>query len=466
MSEQGAYTYLGEQTFLKGENVNYAAKMHDVMEIPEAILNRNAGIDEAIANVNYGAKQVQLQKVQESKSKMGMGVFAMVAGAAAIAAVSVLTCGAALVVVGAVAGTTAVVCGAAMAAEGVQDYKKTMESGDYSQSFNFMRDTVFQGNQTLYDIVTYGSVLICGIVVGVATGGGGLEALKTVLARTGTEMAIDTAMNMAMDYIDDGSINNGWESYFKNMCTTGCTAGLSMGAMNKFKDLEKAGKYSCKELSRMRLATDVALDTMVSVATTGDADLTQIFLRNYLSNKLTLSDPVDGATGSLYIPATDMRVPDFYEDYCITRKYESINQRTGILGYGWTCSLESRLSYRSGTCLILCTDGHVECFHKYNGTWQNDKGGTQRMQLQEYTVGGEIQEWRLYDASERMQYIYDRNGILQEIIERHGKHARYLYENGVLCAVTTFAGAKIEVTMVQGRLTQLKDVLGSKDRNC
>ena len=109
----------------------------------------------------------------------------------------------------------------------------------------------------------------------------------------------------------------------------------------------------------MRLATDMALDTLVSVATTGDADLTQIYLRNYLSNKLCLSDPVDGATGSLYIPTTDMRVPDFYEDYCITRKYESINRRTGMLGYGWTCSLESLLSERSGYCMILCTNRYI-----------------------------------------------------------------------------------------------------------
>ena len=460
ISEQGAYAYLGEQTFLQGQMVSYAAKLHDAVEIPDVVLHRNDGIDEAIENVNYGAKQVQLQKVQEAKSKMGMGVFAMVAGAAAIAAVSVLTCGAALVVVGAAAGTAAAVCGAAMAAEGVQDYKKTMESGDYSQSFNFVRDTVFQGNQTLYDVVTYGSVLICGIVVATATGGGGLEALKLALSRTGTEMVIDTAMNLAMDYIDDGSINNGWESYFKNMCTTGATAGLSMGVMNKFKALERAGKYSCAQLSRMRLAADVGLDTLVSVATTGDADLGQIFLRNYLSNKLTLADPVDGATGSLYIPATDMRVPDFYEDYCITRKYESINRRTGMLGYGWTCSLESRFSYRSGACLILCTDGHVEGFHKRNGVWENDKGNTQRMQLQEYAVDGQVQEWRLYDAAKKMRYIYDRTGRLTGITEHHGRHARYLYENGTLCAVTTFAGAKIEVTMENGRLVQLKDALG------
>ena len=103
------------------------------MTIPDAILNRNEGIEKKIEEVNKGAKQVQQQKVKEAKSKFGMGIFAMVAGAVAIAAVAVCTGGVGLAVLA--AGGTAIACGAAMTTEGVQDYKKTMESGDYSKSF-------------------------------------------------------------------------------------------------------------------------------------------------------------------------------------------------------------------------------------------------------------------------------------------------------------------------------------------
>ena len=52
-----------------------------------------------------------------------------------------------------------------------------------------------------------------------------MAALKQVLARAGTEMALDFGMNLIGDYIDDGCINNGWESYFKSACMTGaCSA--------------------------------------------------------------------------------------------------------------------------------------------------------------------------------------------------------------------------------------------------
>ena len=466
ITEKGAYAYLGEQAFLKGSIITNTAAIHDAVEIPAEILSRNDGIEDAITAINDAAKEMEKQKIQEAKQKTGMGLFAMVAGAVAIAAVCVCTCGVGLAVVGAVAGTVAITCGASMMAEGVQDYKKAVETGDFSQSYNFMRDSVLGGNQMLYDILTYGSVLICGIVVGVATGGAGLEALKTTLMRVGTEMGLDGAMNLFMDYIDDGSINNGWESYFKSMCTTGCTAGLSMGVMNKFKELEAAGKLNCSQLGKIRLGVDVTLDSLVSFATTGEVDLVKIFLQNYIANKLTLADPVDGATGSLYIPAVDMKLPDIREDFAISRKYESINPRKGILGPGWTCSLESFLQYKGDLCHILCPDGHVESFHLREGLWHNDKGGSRRMELREEEDG-----FRLLDVPAHMSYVYARDdGRILYAEDGQGNRSVYEYdivENSgdnhsihVLTAITTFAGGRVEIRMENGRLTGLTDVLG------
>ena len=467
ITEKGAYAYLGEQAFLKGSIITNTAAIHDAVEIPAEILSRNDGIEDAITAINDAAKEMEKQKIQEAKQKTGMGLFAMVAGAVAIGVVGVCTGGAGLLMIGALAaGTVAIGCGASMMAEGVQDYKKAVETGDFSKSYNFVRDSLLGGNQTLYDILTYGSVLICGILVGVATGGAGLEALKTTLMRVGTEMGLDGAMNLFMDYIDDGSINNGWESYFKSMCTTGSTAGFSSGIMNKFKKLEKAGKLTCPQLSRIRLGIDVTLDSLVSFATTGEVNLAKILLQNYLANKLTLADPVDGATGSLYIPAVDMKLPDIREDFAISRKYESINPRKGILGPGWTCSLESFLQYKGDLCHILCPDGHVESFHLREGFWHNDKGGSRRMELWEEKDG-----YRLLDVPVHMSYVYARDdGRILYAEDGQGNRSVYEYdvvENSrdnhsihVLTAVTTFAGGRVEVRMENGRLTGLTDVLG------
>ena len=50
-------------------------------------------------------------------------------------------------------------------------------------------------------------------------------------------------------------------------------------------------------------------------ATTGDVKIVSTALKKYVGNKVCFSDPVDGATGSLYIPATDIVLPDIHEEF-------------------------------------------------------------------------------------------------------------------------------------------------------
>ena len=455
VSDQGASAYLGEQLYLNGSRIDYAAEIKDAVEIPEEILNRNEGIEDQIDAINASAKEMEKAKIQEAKKKTGLGMLAMAIGAAAIAAAVVCTGGAALVAVAVVAGGAAIACGAGSVEEGVRDYKKAVESGDFSKSHNFMRDEVFQGNQGIYDAVLYGSVLICGIVIGVATGGGGMEAFKDVLIRTGKDVTVDTLSNLAMDYMDDGSINNGLESYLKNMCMAGSSASVSAGFMQKFKGMEAAEKYSCKQIGMMRYGLNTSMDVMTSYATTGDANLTKILVSNYISNKWCGADPVDMATGSLYIPATDMTLPDILEDYKVTRKYESINQRSGLLGYGWTCSLESCMLITERFCKVLMQDGHVETFEHENSEWINDKGASHAVTLTKCNGG-----WQLRDEREKKTFFYNEDGKLEKVTDRCGNPSVYTYKNGVLVSVTTFSGSVIQVEIENGRLMRLTDAIG------
>ena len=211
---------------------------------------------------------------------------------------------------------------------------------------------------------------------------------------------MDTLSNLAMDYMDDGSINNGLESYLKNMCMAGSSASVSAGFMQKFKGMEAAEKYSCKQIGMMQYGLNTSMDVMTSYATNGDVNLTKILVSNYISNKWCGADPVDMATGSLYIPATDMTLPDILEDYKVTRKYESINQRSGLLGHGWTCSLESCMLITERFCKVLMQDGHVETFEHENSEWINDKGASHAVTLTK-CIGG----WRLRDEREKKTFF-------------------------------------------------------------
>lgn len=65
-------------------------------------------------------------------------------------------------------------------------------------------------------------------------------------------------------------------------------------------------------------------------------------------------DPVNVTTGSFYINAKDLEMPDLSGYTRIERKYSSINKRSGLLGAGWTSIWTadcSRKEIRSQCCV-------------------------------------------------------------------------------------------------------------------
>ncbi|MPQ31630.1 hypothetical protein E4V42_09265, partial [Clostridium estertheticum] len=159
------------------------------------------------------------------------------------------------------------------------------------------------------------------------------------MKKLAVDMGGDVAINAIMDYAQDGVLNNSLTSYADSAIMSGGLSCVNMGMMNKLEKFE----IGCKNLGRIRNVSDVAFNVAGEIATTGDANITGIILKKYIGNKLCFSDPVDGATGSLYIPATDIVLPDIHGEFKIERKYESVNTRTGSLGMGWTTNFESYL---------------------------------------------------------------------------------------------------------------------------
>ena len=141
------------------------------------------------------------------------------------------------------------------------------------------------------------------------------------------------------------------------------------------------------------------------MATTGDCNITGSFLKKYIGNKSCFSDPVDGATGSLYIPATDVVLPDISDEFKIERKYESTNPRVGALGKCWTTNFETQLQINGTEANVLCTDGHVETFKYIADEWVNDKGGAEI-----YTLKREKDYFIFRANQEKRTYQYDSTG--------------------------------------------------------
>ena len=152
-----------------------------------------------------------------------------------------------------------------------------------------------------------------------------------------------------------------------------------------------------------------------------------------------------------------MRLPGLDGDFTVSRRYESVNPRAGLLGQGWTCSAESFLQYKGDACSVLCADGHVEGFHKKDGAWRNDKGGSGKISLA-YDAGQNL--FVMHDIVTHMSYFYGEGGRLVRVEDGTGHRSQYLYEDGILCGITTFTGLRIGVSVSDGRLRELVDVLG------
>jgi YD repeat-containing protein len=442
-----------EETFVQGPEIIFEGIEKDAVEIPaEIIVDPKKDLD-AINNKNTEAKEIQKQKIQDAKSKFGFGAMALAIGVGAlIAAATVLTGGLALVAIG--AGAAAFAVGAAEMAEGSQDYTKA-QSGDYSKSFNFMRDFVCQGNETLYNVIKYGSVLISSVMIMIATGGATKEVLIRTFKKMAFDMVEDAAFNALADYANDGMINNPPESYLNSMVTSGSMSLINSGLTSKIDKLKEAGIIKCATSRRMITSTDIGLGIMSDLATTGDPNLFTNIMNKYISNKICLGDPIDAATGSLYIPATDVVLPDIHQEFKIQRKYESLNQRIGLVGKGWLASFEASVNISNDIAKIICEDGHIETFNLVSGAWINDKGSANL-----YTLEENENSWLFISNVDKKKYYFDKQGKLQNIEDNHGNKCTITYLENQIETITTFSKYKLYFTYKDNKVIEIKDELG------
>ena len=443
---------------LNAQVIKYFASKHDAVELPKEIAEYNSNCQEEIDDINKQAKKTQIAKIEEAKSKFGFGAMAAVIGGIAIGAAIVCTGGAALVAVAAI-GAASVAVGVAEMSEATQDYGKA-QKGDYSQSFNFIRDTVFQGNQDAYDIFKYGVVLAAGVATVVVTGGASLETFMKI----GSDMAMDFGFNLIADYIDDGSINNGWKSYMQSMSMSGGLCSSSTGIMNQFgkyaKGLQKAGKIAsdvdlCKYMNRARMISDAGFDMLGDLAYTGDINPLKSIATSYVTNKLFSADPVDVATGSLYVPSTDVVLPDIDEEFIIKRMYDSTENRVGVFGQGWKMNYETFVYRKGNRAEVLCEDGHKECFIRENNEWKNEKSNAKN-----YILVEDNDEYNLIDSAQRKKYVYDRTGRLHSIINKHNNVMNVSYNGNYIDYITTFSNCRLYFDYKDNKIIQIKDDLG------
>ena len=192
-------------------------------------------------------------------------------------------------------------------------------------------------------------------------------------------------------------------------------------------------------------------------------------------------DPVNLSTGNFYYEKEDMtvrgRMPLTFK-----RHYNAMDKDGGILGQGWSHSLEERLTFagegETKSPILHLADGQEiafkadadepECFHDIH------TGGDELHKTEEgYSYRKEALT-RLFDTEghlvkkededgNALLYAYDEEGRLKKVKQSpSGGHFLFTYkEDGTLKAVTDHTGRSVGFFFMEGRLTEVTDPEGS-----
>ena len=411
---------------------------------------------------------------REAKSKFTVG--AVIAGAGLIlvaGAVTVLSGGfAAPAAAALVAGSIGGLCGAAQMDEASLDMAK-MESGDFSQSYNAIRDGVFGGNQATYNMVMYGSIMIGASLLLAPLG-----AKLSLVARGIMQAAVSgtlSAGTMFLQDVTDGYIDAGWQDYaltFRQsaaiagfgfvMGVAAAAAGRNLKIVNDV--LKSAGKYTPALIIGAETLIDVGVDYASSQIFGTDFDLGMSVLTNLASNIAFSIDPVDMATGGFCLAATDLSLPDLWDDrFRIQRFYNSLVPCKGSMGKQWIFCLDSRLFLQDEEQKVdvVCVDGHTERFAMEDGAYQNQRQGDLRYQLHKLP---EEEGFVLLYAPEQKRYYYDSMGRLLSIGGRGKGSLTVQYQEAHISRVTTSAGYVLDFLYEEDRIVEIRDELGRSVR--
>jgi len=177
----------------------------------EAVIEANENIQEVFAQQQKDYEEACETRKDEGTANMIVGALAVVGGVTAI----VLTAGAAtpVVVVAAVSGTCATAYGVSNIAEGAQDFYYGSIGDLSTEAWNPIRDTVFCGNQALYDTWGALSLTVAGLCVPVnsavnsVAGASGKviakEVTKTVVKESVTGFVIGETSEHVTNYVAD-----------------------------------------------------------------------------------------------------------------------------------------------------------------------------------------------------------------------------------------------------------------------
>lgn len=167
------------------------------------------------------------------------------------------------------------------------------------------------------------------------------------------------------------------------------------------------------------------------------------------------SDPIDLATGTMYLPQTDIALPGVLP--LVFRRRVASDYRTGIwFGPSWSSTADQRLEIDSEGVVFVCEDGLLLCYpHPAPGVPVMPSHGP-RWPLDldvhgDYTIT-EPETGRIRHFSPRSA----DTALLTQIDDRNGNWITFGYdESGAPMEIVHGAGYHLKLTTAEGRITAL-----------
>ena len=444
---------------------------HDALDRATANKQSEDGLMESARQMK---EELLAQKEKEAKSKIAGGILSVLTVVATVAVV-VATGGAALPLAIAIGATATFKTASAVAdiAEGVSDLNK-VKKGDLSQSYNFMRDGVFGGNEALYEGAKAVNDIIFGLVTGKAIAGNlanidnANKVVKTInsvsqymdkhkTAKYALNITGDVVTGCVDDYIQNGSINP------VNVAVNVASGTLKGFGMSNLR-FNCGGKVFNNNFTRKAVNVTMQTSFATSVDYAGSLITGQPFdLSSSLSQNMFVSafgeafaEPVDAATGAFMMTAADMLLPDIVDSIRLERSYRSTDERKGWLGRGWRFTYESRI-WRDGELFhVQLPIGYVAAFIKTGETF-TDTIGSGRFVLK---VDGMSIRWHVLDLHQHKDYCFNEKGLLEAITDKNGQTLHFTYQGDYPEKMETSLGYEVSFKFRDGRLIEMSDDTG------
>jgi YD repeat-containing protein len=178
------------------------------------------------------------------------------------------------------------------------------------------------------------------------------------------------------------------------------------------------------------------------------------------SSTVSAGDPVNVATGSFLLNSTDLMLEDRCVEINIIRRYNSKEEKTGLMGKGWFFEFESNVKKENDEIVVTYLDGHIKRFKNSGSSFENITNKDESDTLKSDTAtGGYILSCR----QDKKTYYYNKDGKLVSISDRNQNTIAVRYNHkGEIDSIVAPSGNKISFVCKTGRITEITDCIGRK----